>query len=174
MIGGGIYFKSMMLSKRSTTLDFCYGGKWNDIVSLDDKIQGIQLKSIIAVQGIFMVIVRTLIYIFLFINVYFQNESMTGIVTKKCLQKRKQRNAVSLAGQMICFVVEIITAIIIVLIIAFGQKLSWLNVEIPSIVIAPIQAPVLSLTLILTSPELISHLKKYHTLSISSFIHWQT
>ncbi len=158
------YFKAVSLSNKSTTLDFCFGQDQRPVVpvTLEDQVQGMRLKNNLVIQLMFLMIVRVLIYVFLYIDIYNQNESMKGVITKKSLQLRKQGNAISLAGQMICFGVEIVTVFLVLFLINFSHSFSLLgDKNIPSIVVVPIQAPLVSLTLILTSPELMKHVKRY-------------
>ncbi len=152
------YFKAIQLSGRSTTLDFCFGGPRNMIVTMEDKVYGLQVKNFIFIVAIFLLIARTLIYFYLFIELYFQNESMTGILSKTSLRNRKQRNAITLTGQMTCFVVEILSMVVLVVIITFGHSFSILNGAPSTIILAAIHTPILSVTLIFGSTDLRNHL----------------
>ncbi len=143
------------LSGKSSTNDFCMGNVNGVAVfptTIEDKVIGLQMKNLVAFVAIILVILETLIYIYIFMVVRDQNDAMIGKLNTSALQKRRHCNVVTLSGQMVCFAIEVISLVVAIFIINIDHdRLSGVP---GTIFILTFQAPILTLTMIATSPEL--------------------
>ena len=65
----------------------------------------------------FMNILELICYLVIAKGLYHQNRSMTGILTNKVIQQRKRGSTLTLSGQIISFIVEILMYFFVVVVI---------------------------------------------------------
>ncbi len=156
------YHQASLMSGRSSNLAFCYGHPYNPGSSLEERIYWIQAKNGLAMIGLLLVIGEVLIYSFLFVDLSLQNQTMAGVLSKATLQNRKKGNVMTLMGQVVCFLTEGTTVAGSLLMANIGLITST---TVPTnVVLVTIQAPMLSLALIVSSPELKRHFAKLSSL----------
>ncbi len=90
------------------------------------------------------------------VDMFAQHKSMLGMLTKAAVQQRYRGSAINLSGQLVAFVVEILTNAGFVLMVRFASS-RWLGpAGIPLLLC--VQSAILSVINLLASPELRRHL----------------
>ena len=114
-----------------------------------DIILGIKLQTTVVIYCQMFIITELIIYIILFHDIYTHNQKLINGnslgISQDTLRQRKRKNVTTLFGQCICFVVEILVTIILLVVdVRYGQVVTFTAFH--------------TAALFLTSPEL----KRYY------------
>ena len=143
----------------SPLLKFCHGYSTMDYQDymIQENIPESNMKTGKTIQlgvnvhGMIFVITEFVCYIILFLHLKKHNKSVFQSLQKEVVNRRSRRNTITLVGNFVTFVIEILYSIFIHLILRFGAE-TFAPGVIPCIFMC-VQA-LITVTQILTSPEL--------------------
>ncbi len=147
-------------------MEFCHGHsakmslilKTYSGITEEDTQEGLRIQTRIFLVGLGLNAIELILYANMFRDLYRHNISMIGMLSRDIIHRRIKSNVITLGGQAVIFVIEIIANIVlIVLINLFTARGFDQGVILP--VTFSILSAVLSVIELLSSPELKNHLK---------------